>query len=107
MKKIIFLFITLSFGLMYSQKSKSKNPIEKQKDTTLNKHYRKIDSTNLIEKNKKNSGIAFYKNIDSTKASKYKMLNKKPSEQYSQLQQHTAPLTIEKKNDTTIVKKNK
>lgn len=105
MKKFILVIASLSFGLSYSQTSKKPN--EKSKNRIPKNPYHQIDSTKSIDTVKNDNRIGFYKNVDSAKASKYKILSKKPSETHSQLQHKTAPFSFEKKNDTTIVKKNK
>ncbi|RRQ45362.1 hypothetical protein [Chryseobacterium sp. SC28] len=83
MKKVILIIATLSFGLAFSQQKES----EKQNTIPTNPYHR-LDSTNSSEIKTENDNAAFYKNIDSAKASKYKMLNKKPNQQYSELPQN-------------------
>jgi len=86
MKKIILLFATLSFGLAFSQKSKT--PSEKTKNKIPSNPYHQLHSSDTINVKKESNKISFYKNVDSANASKYRMLSKKPSEQYSELSQN-------------------
>lgn len=102
MKKIISVFTLLSFGLLLSQEIRSKKPTLKSKANT----YQKADSDTV----KKNNGKYFYKNIDSAKASQYKILNKKPSNQYSELLQTERDTTLYrsgKPKDSVLLKKKK
>ena len=85
MKTLILIIATLSFGLVFSQKTKSQKQSEKPESKIPINPYRKSDSTNSNEIKKENNSIAFYKNVDSATASKYKMLNKKPDKPYSEL----------------------
>lgn len=102
MKKIISVFTLLSFGLILSQDIRSKKTALKSKVNT----YQKADSDTV----KKNNSKYFYKNIDSAKASQYKILNKKPSNQYSELLQTERDITLyrsEKPKDSVLLKKKK
>jgi len=86
MKKIILLFATLSFGLAFSQTSKT--PSEKTKNKIPSNPYHQVQPSDTASVKKENSKISFYKNVDSAKASKYRMLSKKPSEQFLELPQN-------------------
>lgn len=97
MKKVIFILATLSFGLAFSQKSKETNPSEKRKDKIPANPYNKADSTKSDHTKRGNSNASFYKNVDSAKASQYRMLNKKPEEQYSELPQTKDSAELNKK----------
>lgn len=99
MKKVILISATLSFGLAFSQKSKETKPSEKRENKIPANPYNKADSTKINEIKRENNGAAFYKNVDSAKASQYRMLNKKPNQQYSELPQN--------KDSTDLTKKEK
>ena len=92
MKKFILLTASLSFGLAFSQKSKS----EKPKNTIPSNPYHQSQPSDTINIKKEGSKVSFYKNVDSANASKYKMLSKKPSEQYSELPQNKETTQKEK-----------
>ena len=96
MKKVILTLATLSCGLVFSQKSKETKPSEKPESKIPAYPYHKLDSTKSDDL-KKDKNAAFYKNVDSTKASQYRMLNKKPNEQYSELPQTKDSTELNKK----------
>ena len=96
MKKLIPFLSIFAFCFAHSQIKNNKNTSPKiQRDSASKK----------IEIIKKDQSV-FYKNVDSAKASKYKMLNKKPAEQYYELQQ-TKPqqYKIEMPKDSIQLKK--
>ena len=90
MKKFLLLTASLTFGLLFSQKSKG----EKPKNSIPSNPYHQSQPSDTIQK--ENSKISFYKNVDSANASKYRMLSKKPSEQYSELPQNKETTQKEK-----------
>lgn len=97
MKKVILTVAILSCGLVFSQKNESKKHREKPKNTIPANPYHQLDSTKSDEIKKENNNTAFYKNVDSAKASQYRMLNKKPNEQYSELPQNKDSAELNKK----------
>jgi hypothetical protein len=104
MKKLIFIIGLFTFGFVSSQEKKLEKP--KAKNDIVKPHL-KVDTAKSLEL-KNNPSDKFYKNVDSSKASKYKMLNKKPTEQYSELQQAKSQLyQIEKPKDSIKLKKKK
>ena len=97
MKKVILILATLTFGLAFSQKLKETKPSEKRENKIPTNPYSKADSTKTNEIKRGNNGAAFYKNVDSAKASQYRMLNKKPNQQYSELPQNKDSTDVNKK----------
>jgi len=97
MKKVILILATLSFGMVFSQKLKEEKPSEKRENKIPANPYNKADSTKTNEIKRENNSAAFYKNVDSAKASQYRMLNKKPSQQYSELPQNKDSTVLNKK----------
>lgn len=97
MKKAILILATLSCGLVFSQKLKETKPSEKRENKIPTNPYNKADSTKTNEVKRDNNNAAFYKNVDSAKASQYRMLNKKPNEQYSELPQNKDSAELNKK----------
>ena len=97
MKRIILILATLSFGLVFSQQSEEIKPNEKRENKIPANPYHQLDSTKSDEIKKENNSAAFYKNVDSAKASQYRMLNKKPNEQYSELPQNKDSAELNKK----------
>ncbi|MBV6878662.1 hypothetical protein NG800_002115 [Epilithonimonas ginsengisoli] len=97
MKKLILFIATLSFGLIFSQKLKETKPSEKRENKIPTNPYNKADSTKSDDIKRENNNAAFYKNVDSSKASQYRMLNKKPNEQYSELPQTKDSTELNKK----------
>ena len=96
MKKLIPFLSIFAFCFAHSQIKNNKNTSPKIQRDSANK------KTEIIKKDQS----VFYKNVDSAKASKYKMLNKKPAEQYYELQQ-TKPqqYKTEKPKDSIQLKK--
>ncbi len=96
MKNLIPFLSIFAFCFAHSQIKNNKNTSPKIQQDSANK------KTEIIKKDQS----VFYKNVDSAKASKYKMLNKKPAEQYNELQQ-TKPqqYKIEKPKDSIQLKK--
>ena len=97
MKKAILILATLSFGLVFSQKLKETKPSEKHENKIPANPYNKADSAKTNEIKRDNNNAAFYKNVDSSKASQYRILNKKPNEQYSELPQNKDSAELNKK----------
>lgn len=97
MKKVILILATLSFGLVFSQQSEEIKPNEKHENKIPANPYHQLDSTKSDEIKKENNSAAFYKNVDSAKASQYRMLNKKPNKQYSELPQNKDSAELNKK----------
>lgn len=100
---ILFSFCSV---FMFAQQKIKKHKIPKDSlDKRLwEQEYEKTKNENVA------GGNPFYKNIDSAKASKYKMLNKMPAQQYSELKQsRISPqqYKIEKPNDSILYKKKK
>ncbi|WP_312207294.1 hypothetical protein [Epilithonimonas hominis] len=106
MKKVILILFSVFSVFTFAQQKNKEKKIPKD---TLDKQLWRQE----LEKSKNDNAIGgnpFYKNVDSTKASKYKMLNKKPINQYSELQQtkrDTEIYKIEKPKDSIQLKKKK
>ncbi len=104
MKKVVLILFSVCSVFTFAQQKTKKNKISKD---SIEAQLWKQE----FEKNKNDNvegGNPFYKNIDSSKASKYKMLNKKMPNQYSELQQTKSQLyKIEKLKDSIQLKKKK
>lgn len=106
MKKIVSVLAILSFGLSFSQKNETKKTEPNNKGSKLYPKM-KLDSSRKDEQ-QNDSQSRFYKNIDDQKASKYKMLNKKPGGEFLELPSEKPKLfPAEVPNDSILLKKKK